>query len=117
MSGKMSRRKGATYELEVRKQLEAVGVPVVNRNRPGYDGDDLRISDPDVLSIELKNQASMTLSAWVDQAVEQAEDGAKIPVVIHKRKGKTNVLEHYAMMRVQDLMAMLELLREEKFDT
>ena len=55
------------------------------------------------LCIEVKNHARMALSEWVDQLLEEMKNFS-VPawsgVVIHKRKGKTDVGEWYATTTV-----------------
>ena len=58
------------------------------------------------LSIEVKDHARMELAAWLDQAVAQAEPG-RPGVVIHHRRGKGQVADWYATMRVSDLLELV----------
>ncbi len=112
MSGKMSRNKGAQYQRDVRNYFTSLGFDVFDPNRAGYDGDDMQIREYPNLSIELKNHATMALPAWLAQSKEQAAKISEnhIPVVIHKRKGKTNVGEHYVSMEVDEFIRLLEML-------
>jgi len=116
MSGKMSRNKGATYQRDVRKFFAECGFEVFDPNRSGYDGDDMRLTEYPQFSVELKNHATMALPAWIAQAKAQAKaiSPFHIPVVIHKRKGKTDVGQHYVAMEVNDFIQILKLIKSER---
>jgi hypothetical protein len=101
----MSRRKGATYALAIRRWLEAQGWECMAR-QPGEDGDDIRILDLPHLSIEIKNQARHDLPGWMTQAVRQA--GHRIPVVIHKRHGVTNPEDQWVTLRLADFHRLIK---------
>lgn len=98
-----SRRKGATYERDVERYLDAVfGKLVTRTNRSGYDGDDFDLAG--IVSIEAKNHARLELAAWIDQADDQSGD--RLPAVIHKRRGKANPADHYVTMTLRDWCAL-----------
>ena len=100
-----SRRKGATYEREVGKHLtKALEHRYEALNRSGFDGADGKIDND--ISVEMKNQKTMNLAGWLDQAWEQSE--GKLPVVIHKRRGKSDIGQHYVTM---DVATFLELVK------
>jgi len=62
MNGAGSRRKGQTYERELRHFFdEETKYTSVDSNRSGYDGDDMRLEEFPWLSVEAKNHATMTL--------------------------------------------------------
>lgn len=121
MSGAASRRKGREYEAFVRREFPTLlngmsDITIAQKNRAGYDGDDVQITVvkdelyPEldvVISGECKNQNRMSLAEWVNQSVEQAPEG-EVPVVIHKRKGKGKLVDHYVTMRVRDFIDILE---------
>lgn len=123
MSGSMSRRKGATYQREAVKHLqawaeqhegEAPQPKIWNKNRDGWDGDDALIQVWTCsggflaveLSVELKNCRTMDLAGWLAQAKANAGPG-ELPVVIHKKRGTTDVGEHYVTMTVDTLLEIL----------
>ena len=61
------------------------------------------------LVIEVKNHQRMALSEWVDELnVEMLNDKADTGVVIHKRKGTTDVGKWYATMPVEVWFKLLE---------
>lgn len=105
-----SRNKGRNYERAVYNHLvsQCGERHVEQRNRSGHDGDDLGLGN--LFSLECKNQAQMNLAGWVDQAVAQRPED-EIAVVVHKRKGRTDVGEHYVTMRVCDFIELSKLLR------
>ena len=106
MSGATSRRKGQKAEQAVAKMLRAWGWAArTSRSVQGVQGGADLITDCP-LSIEVKDHARMELAAWVDQAVRQAEPG-RPGVVIHHRRGKGQVSDWYATMRVSDLLELV----------
>ena len=102
-----ARRKGQVYERDVFHFLQAwPELDYTPENRSGYDGEDGRMHLPYTeVSIEAKNQKAMELAEWIDQAREQASGDPAI--VIHKRRGRSSVAEHYATMSVSDLVTLL----------
>jgi hypothetical protein len=59
--------------------------------------------------IEVKNHARMELSQWLSELeVEIGNDNANTGVVIHKKKGTTNVGEWYATMPVSVWFDLIE---------
>jgi len=112
MSGATSRRKGATYDREVRRWLEDHGF-TTNKGSVGLAVADVTIEEHPNLCIEVKNQAKQDLAGWVDQAVRQAAEAStlmstKIGVVVHKRRGFTSVGNHYVTMRADDFIRLLK---------
>lgn len=100
MSGNMSRRKGNRAMVAVVTWLREHGYPRATRRQIGEDGDDILEGMPG-LSIEVKDHARLDLAGWVAQA--QAQSGGLPAVVIHKRKGTTDVGRWYVTMTVEDL--------------
>ena len=106
MSGATSRRKGNRAEVEVVNLLRSHGYDVETSRsaRGGYQsGADILGDFPMV--IEVKNQAKLDLAGWWAQASYQA-NGA-LPVVIHKRVGKSDPAEWWVTMDVQTLLRLL----------
>jgi len=106
MSGATSRRKGNRAEVEVVNFLRRYGYNVETSRsaRGGYQsGADIVGDFPMV--IEVKNQAKLDLSGWWAQAEYQAN--GKLPVVIHKRVGKSDPAEWWVTMDVQTLLRLL----------
>ena len=98
--GKTSQRKGRTAELEVVKIFQAHGIDAKPGDPASYG------STPDVTNIpfihpEIKRCEQVRLTAWMQQAVHDAEkfnDGA--PTVFHRR----NRQEWLCTMRLSDWM-------------
>jgi hypothetical protein len=73
--------------------------PYADRRLAGATLDKGDVSGIPGVTIEIKNQATMKLSEWLKElAVEMKNDGAWTGVVIHKKKGTTDVNEWYATM-------------------
>lgn len=105
-----SRRKGAHYERQCELWLTSVfGDRITRTNRSGYDGDDFDLDG--AISIEAKNQTRLELAAWIDQADTQAGPD-RLPVVLHKRRGRTDIGDHYVTMTARDFAALWHLVKE-----
>jgi hypothetical protein len=73
--------------------------PYADRRLAGATLDKGDVSGIPGVTIEIKNQATMKLSEWLKELdVEMKNDGAWTGVVIHKKKGTTDVNEWYATM-------------------
>lgn len=110
-SGATARRKGATYDREVRDALEQAGFTPV-KGSVGLPVADVTVDELPWLSVEVKNQAKLDLAGWVDQAVRQAAEAEtvgnpKVGVVFHKRRGHSTVGNHYVTMRTDQFLWML----------
>lgn len=108
--GKRNRINGRDYERKVYNHLAAFFSyqwEVLQRNRSGYEGDDLLLKrGVHEISIDCKNVKKITLSEWVQQAKGQA-GGIKPCAIIHRRRGKGDVSEHYVTMTVDDFTEIL----------
>lgn len=102
--GASSRRKGATTENAVVKYLAKNGYPEAERRPAGTTGVD--VIGVGSMAVEVKGAERLELSAWLDQAVRQGKKNGRIPVVIAKRRGRTDVGEWYAIMRVSDAVPL-----------
>jgi len=73
--------------------------PYADRRLAGATLDKVEVSGIPGVTIEIKNQATMKLSEWLKELdVEMKNDGAWTGVVIHKKKGTTDVNDWYATM-------------------
>lgn len=89
MTGAMARRKGATFEREIRRALDRWFYG--NYTHPGTDEPDLLIECGVDIAVECKNQTRMALPEWWRQAVAGAERAeAEAAVIVHKRVGTTD---------------------------
>lgn len=101
-------RKGSNWRRAVVVHLEGRGW--TTHSRPiGEAGDDIHAVGHGVaLSVEAKNCARIDLAGWVDQAVRQVRAAFTVPVVVIKRRGRASAGEAYAVLRLSDLMDLLE---------
>lgn len=96
-----AKQKGTAAETAVVKYLKEKGY--VNCERRSLNGVNDRgdIAGIESVVIEVKNHARMELAQWISELlVEIANDNADTGVVIHKKRGTTNVGQWYATMPV-----------------
>jgi hypothetical protein len=97
--------KGSRWRHKVEEWFESAGFATTVRGI-GYSGDDVYAARADRagfllrLSVECKNHKAITLSKFVDQAVEQAHDYEELtlPVCVVHRPGRANVDDGYVVM-------------------
>lgn len=105
-----SRRKGATYELDVVHYLQGAGWRYVERRIAGMAADKGDLAGIPGVVIECKNRKELDLSGYVAQLEQEiATAGAETGVVIIKKRGVADVGQHYAVMPVA---RWTELLKE-----
>ena len=115
--GNKAKSKGTAFEVLVRDYLINKGF--FHAHRPalsgGNDTGDINgIARRDTLrkvAVQCKNQRQFQLSQWLNDTVEQAERlNDAVPVLVVKRQGKgaKSVGESYAVMRLDDLVSLLE---------
>ena len=108
-SARGARAKGAAYERQLRNFLAEQNLgEVTNPSPSGYEGEDVRVEFADYLCIEAKNHSTMNLSGWLAQAQGQCEEG-DIPIVVHKKKGTTDMGKSYV---TTDLESFIQLLKK-----
>ena len=103
-----SKAKGSRWEAQVRDYFRAF-FGWAERIPAGatLDRGDVTLAGVPVC-IEAKNAQRMELAQWVDEAVVEARHaGARWPVVIAHRKGRGQVADGYAIMRVADFADLL----------
>lgn len=102
-TGRANRRRGITYERAVVAYLRARGVPAdrtpTGRHVDGGDVDGL----PGWL-VEVKNHARLDLAGWLDLAATKAARSGRRPLLVVKRRGVADPGEHYAVLRLTDLL-------------
>lgn len=113
VTGRSSKAKGYTAENAVVKWLRDNGFRYAERRRAGATKDtgDIVGVIPGLV-IEVKNHARMALSEWVDQLAQEMNNfdpPAWSGVVLHKKKGSTDVGEWYATMPAS---VWIELIKE-----
>lgn len=105
-----SKRKGSQAERDVVKFLQVRGWIYAERRLAGDINDRGDVAGVNGVCIEIKNHAKMDLAGWIKELeVEIKNAKADTGVVIHKRKGKSDVAEWYATMTVE---LYVELLKE-----
>jgi Holliday junction resolvase len=105
-----SKRKGSQAERDVVKFLQVRGWIYAERRLAGDTNDRGDVAGVNGVCIEIKNHAKMDLAGWIKELeVEIINAKADTGVVIHKRKGKSDVAEWYATMTVE---LYVELLKE-----
>lgn len=96
-----SKQKGTAAETAVVNWLKDKGRKHVERRALSGLLDRGDIAGVPGVVFEVKNHQRMELSAWLKELlVEMENDKADTGVLIHKRKGTTNVGEWYATMTV-----------------
>ena len=92
-------RKGTAWETQICDYLISRGWPHVERRRLNgrYDRGDIA-GIPGVV-IEAKNAKTIALAAWLDEAIEEAEnDHADLGAAWFKRRGKASAGDGYVLM-------------------
>lgn len=96
-----SKQKGTAAETAVVNWLKSHGRKHVERRSLNGSSDRGDVAGLPGVVIEVKNHARMELSQWLAELeVEMHNDKADTGVVIHKKKGTTDVAEWYATMPV-----------------
>lgn len=103
------KQKGTAAETAVVNWLKEHGRKNVERRTLAGVLDRGDIAGLNNVVIEVKNHAKMELSGWLAElAKEVKNDKAETGVVIHKKKGTTNVGEWYATMTVETWFNLIE---------
>lgn len=103
-----AKRKGSSWEAQIVTCLREHGAPHAERRLAGSTKDRGDIAGIPGLVIEAKNQATLELARWVDEAeTERANDGAALAVVWHKRRGRGRAQDGYVTMTGATLLALL----------
>jgi len=102
--------KGDAYERDVQRFLLGEGFVMAERIPAGatLDVGDLLLPADIPLTIDCKNQSRFDISGWVDRAAEQARNARRTAgFVVVKRRGTTDVAQHYALTTVRMLTDLL----------
>lgn len=114
--GNKAKAKGTSFEVLVRDYLISKGF--IHAHRPALSGGKdtgdinglIRKDDLRKVAVQCKNQKAFQLSQWLNDTVEQAERlGGAVPVLVVKRpgKGEKALGESYAVLQLDDLVALL----------
>ncbi len=107
VTGAGSRRKGATFELDVAKRLSLVWPDSRRELERRYDIGDIA-GGPSGLLIECKNQQTINLAGFMTQTVTAAQTvGADHPLLVIKRRARP-VGEAYAVMPFDNMIQLLK---------
>lgn len=102
--------KGSKYELDIAKYLVANGWIHAERRIAGATLDKGDIYGIIGCVIEAKNEKGLRFSAYLKELeVEMYNANADTGVVIAKKRGTTNVGEHYAVMPVSEWVKLMKL--------
>lgn len=100
--GAKSRSKGAGHEREVACELSLIlGLPLERGARSGVEGGEDVMGWPGV-RIECKRRKSLSVMAWMNQAVRDAGDD--LPIVVMRGDRGENVM----LLRLKDLPRLAE---------
>jgi Holliday junction resolvase len=103
-----SKRKGSKAELDVVKYLQSQGWKYAERRLAGDRNDKGDIAGVNGVCFEIKNRAKMDLAGWVEEMlIETVNAKADTGVVIHKRKGKSDVGQWYATLTFEMYIKLL----------
>ena len=104
-----AKQKGTAAETAVVKYLKEKGYKNCERRSLSGIHDRGDIAGINSVVIEVKNHARMELSQWVSELLTEIKnDKAKTGVVIHKKRGTTDVGEWYATMPVDIWVELLD---------
>jgi hypothetical protein len=104
-----SKVKGNKYERDVADYLRDAGWPGMERIRAGWTDDRGDLDGIIGFTVECKNHRSLDLAGWCAELdVEMRNAGNTVGAVIHKKRGTTDVGEHYATLPVRVLVQLLK---------
>jgi hypothetical protein len=115
--GNRNKAKGTAFETLVKEYLISKGFPEARRAAlEGADdkGDIHGIASTETsrkVCIQCKNDKSFNISGWLNDTVEQAKRlGDAVPALVVKRKGKGEKAlgDSYVVMRLDDLVDLLQ---------
>lgn len=99
MAGRKSRNKGARAERAVVTYLRQHGFPHAERRIAGMDDDTGDVTGCPGVVIEVKDHATITLAAYMDQLREElAQANTEVGAAVVKRRGQTDPGSWYAVM-------------------
>ncbi len=103
-----AKRKGTRAETAVVEFLRSVGWPHAERRAPSGARDRGDVAGVPGVVVEVKDCARVELAAWLDEAGrEGANDGARLAVVWHKRRGRASPGDWFVTMTGATFAALL----------
>lgn len=104
-----SKRKGSTYEKDVVNYLIENGWKHAERRIAGDSKDRGDIAGVPGVVFECKNEKKMDISQYVRELeIEVANDKADVGAAVVKKRGTTDVANHYAIMPMYMLVFLLK---------
>jgi Holliday junction resolvase len=104
-----SKRKGSKAELDVVKYFQRHGWIYAERRLAGDRYDKGDVAGVNGVCIEIKNRIKISLAEWVEEMIVETKNAlARTGVVIHKRKGKSEVKDWYATLPVGMYVQLLK---------
>jgi Holliday junction resolvase len=104
-----SKRKGSKAELDVVKYFQRHGWIYAERRLAGDRYDKGDVAGVNGVCIEIKNRIKISLAEWVEEMLVETKNAlAHTGVVIHKRKGKSEVKDWYATLPVSMYVQLLK---------
>lgn len=100
-----SKQKGKRGELQFALALRDAGYKSARRGQQysgGSESADVVCEELPHLHFEVKRSETVHLEKWMQQAIEDAGDSGKMPVVVHRK----NMTEWVAILRFEDFLKM-----------
>lgn len=103
-----SKRKGTGWESAVVEYLRQNGAPCAERRALGGSLDRGDVAGIPGVVIECKNEKSITLASYVDEAeIERRNDNAAIGAAWIKRRGKSSPADGYVTLTGEAFVRLL----------
>lgn len=103
-----TKAKGTRWESAIVAYLKTWSVEAAERRALNGSRDRGDIAGIRKVVVEAKNARTMTLAAWMDEAVtEGRNDDAEVAVVWHHRRGKASPGDGYVTMTGETFMRLL----------
>lgn len=103
------KRRGTAAETAVVRYLQAHGYPYAERRALRGNADCGDVAGVPGVALEVKDEARVDLPGWLDEATREAVNArAGLGVVIRRRRGRPDVGEWFAVLRVSDLLRLLD---------
>jgi hypothetical protein len=104
-----SKVRGTRAETAVVTYLREHGYPHAERRALNGAKDRGDIAGLPGIVVEVKDHGAPRLGTWIDEAkTERDNDGARLGVCLHKRRGKGDVGDWFISMDVRTFLALLE---------
>ena len=106
----VSRQKGTAWEVRIVEYLRTHGAPHAERRALNGAKDRGDVAGIPGVVIEAKNEKTMSLAGWVDEAEAEAVNArAELAVVWHHRRGKASPGQAYVTMTGETFAHLLAM--------